>query len=333
MIARAFAAAVVLAIGAAAPASAFIGPFTGVGSGGSDHNSHSENSDKTRVVNSHSAYSGRFTYSFRIDEFGIITGRGDGIYQSATWHLDGTQPDKGAFDCDVPITTSPDYSVTVAGRVTNGRDHVLFTLDGAHEDNDEMDCNGFKAFESHSTYLADSLRDVQKGDLVLDPDHPSIGPLHLLTETGDQSNKKIVLDEWDISIHPPSPNRPQDEGPNAPPGADNRPPGRGSSSICTINGTAHADHLRGTRRNDVICGFGGGDTINGRGGNDLVYAGPGNDRVTGGGGRDVLYGNFGDDSFATKDGKKDKAHGGFGTDSARADKKDKLIAIESASRR
>jgi len=42
----------------------------------------------------------------------------------------------------------------------------------------------------------------------------------------------------------------------------------------------------------------------------------------------VLYGNFGNDALATRDGKKDKAHGGFGTDSARADKKDRLISIE-----
>ena len=76
MIARATAAAVVLALGAAAPASAFIGPYTGVGSGTSDHNGHQENSDQTFVVNSHHTYSGRFTYSFRIDTpqaLGFIT--------------------------------------------------------------------------------------------------------------------------------------------------------------------------------------------------------------------------------------------------------------------
>jgi Ca2+-binding RTX toxin-like protein len=331
MITRAFAAAAVLAIGASAPASAFIGPFTGVGHGTSDHNGHQENSDKTFVVNSHHAYAGRFTYSFRIDPFGSISGRGDGVYQSATWHLDGTNGDKGSFSCDPPITTAPNYSVAIDGNVVNGRAHLTFRLDGAHEDNDAMDCGAdYTANESHTTYLANSLAAAQKNGLVVDPDHPSIGPLRLLTETGDQSNKTIVLDEWDISIHPPSANQPQDGGPNAPPGLDSRPPGRGSSSICTISGTAHADHLRGTRRNDIICGYGGNDRISGRGGNDLVYGGPGNDRIKGGGGRDVLYGNFGDDSFATRDGQKDKAHGGFGTDSARADKKDRLIAIERA---
>jgi Ca2+-binding RTX toxin-like protein len=329
MIARALAAAVILALGAAAPASAFIGPFTGVGSGTSDHNSHAENADQTNVVNSHAAYSGRFTYSFRIDAVGTISGRGDGTYQSATWHVDGTNGDKGGFNCDPPVTTSPNYSVTVDGNVVNGHAHLTFSLEGAHEDNDAMDCGAdYTANESHTTALADSLRDVQKGDLVLDPDHPSIGPLRLLTETGDQSNKRIVLDEWDISIHPPPADKPQDAGPDVPDGVGGHPPPRDAASICTIKGTAHADHLRGTTRNDIICGYGGNDTINGRGGNDLVYGGPGNDRIKGGAGLDVLYGNFGDDSFATRDGKRDKAHGGFGTDSARADKKDRLISIE-----
>jgi Ca2+-binding RTX toxin-like protein len=333
MIGRATGVAILLALGAAAPAGAFIGPYTGVGTGSSDHNVHTNSSDQTDIVNSHHKYTGRFTYSFRIDAFGTITGRGDGTFQSASWHLDGRQDDV-PFDCDVPVTTSPNYSVDINGRVEDGRAHLTFSLDGAHEDNDSQDCGSYTANESHTTYLANSLRDVQGDDgLVLDPDHPQIGPLRLLTETGEPSNRTVVLDEWDLTIHPPPPDRPQDAGPNAPPGFDDRPPGKGSSSICTIEGTRHADHLKGTKRNDIICGFGGNDTIDGRGGNDLVYGGPGNDRIKGGRGRDVLYGNFGKDSFNTRDGKKDKANGGFDEDSARADKKDRTIAIEHVSRR
>jgi hypothetical protein len=334
MIARAAAAASILALGAAAPATASIGPFTGAGTGTSDHNGHEQSSDQTFVVNSHHVYGGRFTYSFRIDAFGNISGRGDGTYQSSSWHLDGRNGDKGPFSCDPAVTTPPDYEVAIDGRVADGRARLTFSLEGSHEDNVNTDCGAdYQANETHTTYLADSLRAVQKDGLVLDPDHPAIGPLRLLTETGDDSNKKIVLDEWSLSIHSPPPDRPQDAGPNAPPGLGARPPGKGSSSICTITGTARADRLKGTRRNDIICGYGGGDRIDGRGGNDLIYGGDGNDRITGGGGRDVLYGNFGNDSFATRDGKKDKAHGGFGPDSARADKRDKLIAIESVTRR
>jgi Ca2+-binding RTX toxin-like protein len=329
MIGRAAALTVLVALGAAAPASAFIGPFTGVGTGTSDHYVHTNSSDQTDVVDSKHVYKGRFTYSFRIDAFGSISGRGDGTFQSATWRLDGRQDDV-PFGCDVPVTTSPTYEVEINGHVEDGRAHLTMSLLGAHEDNEAQDCGSYDATESHTTYLANSLRDVQgeDGELVLDPDSPRIGPLRLLTETGEPSSRTIVLDEWSITIQPPPPNRPQDGGPNAPPGFDDRPPSKGSSSICTIEGTRRADRLKGTKRNDIICGFGGGDTIDGRGGNDLVYGGPGNDRIKGGGGRDVLYGNFGKDSFNTRDGKKDKAHGGFDTDSARADRKDRLISIE-----
>jgi Ca2+-binding RTX toxin-like protein len=334
MIGRATGLAILLALGAAAPAAAFIGPYTGVGTGSSDHYVHTNNSDQSDVVDSKHVYKGRFTYSFRIDPYGTIDGRGDGTFQSATWRLDGRN-DNVPFGCNPPITTSPNYEVEINGFVTDGRAHLTMSLLDAHEDNLDYDCGAdYTADESHTTYLANSLRVVQGDDgLVLDPDHPRIGPLRLLTETGEPSNRSVVLDEWDITIHPPPPNRPQDAGPNAPPGVEDRPPGKGSSSICTIEGTRRADHLKGTKRNDIICGFGGNDTIDGRGGNDLVYGGPGNDRIKGGRGRDVLYGNFGKDSFNTRDGKKDKAHGGFDEDRASADRRDRTIAIEHVSRR
>ncbi len=140
----------------------------------------------------------------------------------------------------------------------------------------------------------------------------------------------MILHEWEISIR--APDRRQDVGPDAPPGEQQRP-GGGGFSICTIEGTARSDRLNGTRGNDVICGFGGGDRIDGRGGNDLVYGGPGDDRIKGGRGRDVLYGNFGEDSFATRDDKRDKAHGGLETDWATIDRRDRTVAVERVSRR
>jgi Ca2+-binding RTX toxin-like protein len=136
----------------------------------------------------------------------------------------------------------------------------------------------------------------------------------------------VILHEWEISIR--APDRRQDVGPDAPPGRQRRPGAGGGSAMCTIEGTARADRLNGTRGNDVICGFGGDDRLNGRGGHDLVYAGPGNDRVTGAGGRDTLYGNDGADRLATRDGKPDRAHGGSGTDSARVDRRDATVAVE-----
>jgi hypothetical protein len=73
---------------------------------------------------------------------------------------------------------------------------------------------------------------------------------------------------------------------------------------CTIVGTPHADHIKGSKGNDVICGLGGNDTITGRGGRDIIDTGSGNDHViasqgadavAGLGGRDRLYGNAGGD--------------------------------------
>lgn len=70
-----------------------------------------------------------------------------------------------------------------------------------------------------------------------------------------------------------------------------------SGSRCTIVGTEHADHLRGTNGNDVICGLGGNDVIDGRGGNDVLDGGSGNDVLDGGAGKDLLIGGSGSDTL------------------------------------
>jgi len=80
---------------------------------------------------------------------------------------------------------------------------------------------------------------------------------------------------------------------------------------CTIVGTKHADHLRGTSGNDVICGLGGNDTIDGRGGNDVIDGGSGNDTLIGGAGDDTLIGGSGSD----------KLDGGAGHNTCAANKK------------
>jgi hypothetical protein len=83
-------------------------------------------------------------------------------------------------------------------------------------------------------------------------------------------------------------------------------PKASNGSRCTIVGTKHADHLRGTNGNDVICGLGGNDTIDGRGGNDTIDGGRGNDRIDGGAGKDYLIGGSGSDTLI----------GGTGNDTA-----------------
>lgn len=63
----------------------------------------------------------------------------------------------------------------------------------------------------------------------------------------------------------------------------------------TIQGTSHADRLKGTGRVDVIVGLGGNDSISGLGANDLICGGPGSDELDGDVGKDKLDGGPGDD--------------------------------------
>jgi Ca2+-binding RTX toxin-like protein len=102
--------------------------------------------------------------------------------------------------------------------------------------------------------------------------------------------------------------------------------------LCTIVGTAAANHIVGTAGNDVICGDAGNDTINGAGGDDLIYGGAGADHETGGAGNDVLSGGTGRDELYGGSGRdvlnggkardylnggrgRDQLHGGTGRDS------------------
>ena len=327
---------VALAVLAATPAAGDIGPFRGVGNGSADRFHHMENSDRSFFSDSSDRYTGRFVYSFNVDGFGNVRGRGQGVYNSATWHLSGKNYDEGNFDCDVPMQTSPNYVVDISGQVVDGNAELRFDLVGAEEINSDYDCGAkYTGLATTSTYFADSLQLAQRDDPIsMNLERPRIGSLRFLEETGTvPTDNRVNLHEWSISVQPPPPGEPQDGGPNAGPGVANRPPSRGSNSICTMEGTRRADRLVGTRGNDIICGYGGGDRIDGRGGNDLVYGGPGDDRIRGGRGRDVLYGNFGEDAFSTRDGKRDKAHGGFQSDSAAVDRRDRTIAVERVSRR
>jgi Ca2+-binding RTX toxin-like protein len=314
-------------------ASAFIGPYTGVGTG---HLHRVRNVDNQApdpadriVVESTDDYRGRFTYSFRIDGFGSITGTGNGSYQAATWHLQGTNGSHGPFSCDVPMTTT-EFRVRIAGQALDGVMHVRFELEGAREANEETYCGAnFYGFASDDTRLARSLELVQPPDgLRIDQAQPAIPRLRKSVPEGDATDFLVSDHEWSFTIRPPP--GPPEEPPTRTPGTapDPRRAGRGGA-ICTIDGTARADRLRGTAGNDVICGFGGGDTIDGRGGHDLIYGGLGNDRITGGPGLDVLYGNAGRDRLSARDGKRDRLDGGAGRDNARVDRRrDRVRGVE-----
>jgi Ca2+-binding RTX toxin-like protein len=89
-----------------------------------------------------------------------------------------------------------------------------------------------------------------------------------------------------------------------------------------------ADVLDGGPGNDRLYGAEGGDTLRGSGGADTLVGGRGNDRLTGGRGPDRLVGGVGTDTINARDNARDTIVCGPGTDTAIADKKDRLTGCE-----
>jgi Ca2+-binding RTX toxin-like protein len=318
---------------AAQSPSAFIGPYTGVGTGGVDRTLHHDNKnpDPNNHVsfNSDDSYRGRFVYSFRIAN-NVVHGTGEGSYQSATWHLQGVNGSDGSFSCD-PVVTTNGFTVEIFGVVV-GRTMFLrfFTLD-AREDNADYDCGAsFTGYASHTTYLADSLDkvlDAQGGAIKTDMKAPTIGTLRYSTTSQTDTDVRTYEASWNITIKPPS-SFPAGSGSGPAANGPTGPAGK-AASVCTVKGTRRADVLYGTARNDVICGFGGNDRIYGLGGNDIVFGGAGNDQIDGGAGSDFLFGNAGKDVFSARDGEIDRADGGPGRDRGRFDKMlDRVVGVE-----
>jgi hypothetical protein len=327
-----FAAAALLLVLLPASAAAFIGPYTGVVRGSLERvrNTDNQSSDPADriVVKSEDAYRARFRYSFRIDGFGNIEGIGNGSYQEATWHLEGTNGSHGSFNCNVPMTTT-EFAVRITGHAADGRMHIRFDLDGAREANEETFCGAdFYGFASDDTRLARSLELVQPPDgIELSQAAPSIAPLRKNVPEGDARDFLVSDHDWRFTIEAPS-------GPPDPPdtsvGSYGTPRRAGRAArICTIEGTGGPDRLRGTPGNDVICAYGGRDVVNGGGGNDLVLGGPGGDRIRGGGGLDTLLGNAGRDRLEARDRRLDVVDGGAGPDSGRVDHgRDRVRQVE-----
>ena len=313
----------------------FIGPFTGVGVGGQTRFGHSDNKstnpDSHVVSDSNEAYSGRFTYSFRIEN-GVIEGIGEGVYQSATWHLSGVNGKNGAFSCD-PTVTTKDFRVAVTGWTVGPKMYLYFELPGSEERNENYDCGAkFTGFATTSTYLADSLLAVASntpgGLLSTSIRSPSIGHLAYHEETQSGNTSHVIDSAWDITISGPSGGT---DSPGGPGPSTAKRPGPGTK-VCTITGTPGRDVLRGTDKHDVICGLGGNDVLIGLGGDDILFGGPGNDSLDGGAGRDLLFGDAGKDTISAKDGESDRIDGGPGRDSAKRDAgKDRVSAVEKLS--
>jgi Ca2+-binding RTX toxin-like protein len=273
------------------------GPYSGVGTGLLDRYRHIQNSSFTS--DSKDVYRGRFTYSFRIDEFGNVEGRGNGDYLTATWRLDGVHHGVGRFGCNVPMRTTR-FTVRVTGRATDTSIHLRFALEGASEANDDYDCGArFTGFATDAPRLADSLELVQPPDgIETSRANPSIAPLSRLEVIGDDRDRRVNLHEWTITIRAPGEPPPPPTGGT---GGGSGPTNPGGA--CTITGTPGNDTLVGTPRRDVICGLAGNDVIRGAGGHDSLRGEAGNDRLLAGGGNDTLEGGAGADTLLGQDGR------------------------------
>ena len=89
--------------------------------------------------------------------------------------------------------------------------------------------------------------------------------------------------------------------------------------LCTMWGTPGDDLLVGTPGPDTICGLGGDDRILGGEGNDVLVGAAGDDELVGGPGLDRVTAGPGDDLLDLRDGERDVAEGGGGTDVALVD--------------
>jgi Ca2+-binding RTX toxin-like protein len=315
-----------------------IGPFAVEAAGGQQRDRQTDNQDpdpaKRLTVNNRSTYHGTFTARFTVDPAGNVRGSGSGSYDAAVWHLEGINGANGGFSCDPAITTT-NFTVSVSGRVDNGKLRIRFALADAQERNDDYDCGaGFTGFATTSTYLPESLVAVQDAlpekTIVAAITSPSVGALTARNVENLTDGTRTVESNWTIRITAPTPLEDTTNGGGRGPSPGSvRNPNDPKAEICTLRGTPRNDRLTGTAGNDVICGFGGKDKIYARGGEDTVYAGFGDDAVTGGSGEDVLYGDSGRDLLAARDGARDLVDGGVGRDRGRLDKgRDRLRSVE-----
>jgi Ca2+-binding RTX toxin-like protein len=267
---------------------------------------------------------------------GVVTGRGNGAYQAATWHLQGVNGSNGPFSCDVPMTTT-EFGVRIYGRLRDGTVRLWFGLQGAREANEETYCGAdFTGFASDATRMADSLEWIQGTDGITFPlAQPRISPLREVERTGDASDNRVNRHEWTFTIRGPSSSPPPSSTGT---GAYGSAPNARAGGACTITGTPGNDTLTGTPGRDVICGRGGNDllvgggghdSLRGEGGRDRLVAGPGNDALDGGPGPDTLLGQAGRDLLLARDGTRDTLDGGAQQDRASRDPVDRVRGVES----
>lgn len=321
--------------GSAAPrATAASGLWHGTAEGIQVRSGHKDfHTDPDTTADSSENYEVQLKFSFEVHKDGRISGTGNGSYDQLHWHLSGVNGDKGAFDCDVPVSGN-DFPVVVGGFVSGSTAHLSLAIPDATETNQDYDCGAdFTGYATTSHFMAESLDAVGGNDLTFGRSHPVIPTRTKEQDTSDSSETWQIQNTWSFKLTAPSGSGSGNGGGSG--GGSGTPPSSGnppSRSACTIIGTRHADVLRGTNGPDVICGLGGNDKIYGRGGNDKIYAGSGNDFIDPGSGKDFVAGGPGNDRIKAKDGSRDLIGGGPGHDTAKVDKHlDRVTGVEKVS--
>jgi Tol biopolymer transport system component len=92
------------------------------------------------------------------------------------------------------------------------------------------------------------------------------------------------------------------------------------------------DRLVGGKGEDALFGGAGNDTVVGGSGRDLLSGGSGGDVLVGGPGRNRYQGGMGSDSIDAANGVRELVDCGFGRDSAKADRNDRLSGCEKVKR-
>ncbi|MET0601065.1 MAG: hypothetical protein ABW167_03670 [Baekduia sp.] len=107
----------------------------------------------------------------------------------------------------------------------------------------------------------------------------------------------------------------------------------GGTGDDVLDGGDGNDRLAGSAGRDRLSGGTGDDKLTGGKGNDRLTGGPGNDTVSPGSGRDVVDAGGGNDTINSVDGVKETIDCGAGSDSVRADRRDRLKHCEKVRRR
>jgi Ca2+-binding RTX toxin-like protein len=299
---------------------------------------HDEQTSPNVVWDDQQHYEVELSFSFTIDEQGVISGDGDGRYTAARWHIagvnedaaNGTPPTDPHFDCAPPISADP-FDVLIAGDATADTVTLQLLIPDAAEISEDYDCGAdFELFPSASQYMAESLHDVGGDELSFARARPTLRALVADEAIDSDDTTGNAHSTWTIRLTAPaaggSGGGGGGGGAGGAPTPSGNPPDR---SLCTVTGTRRADVLEGTPGPDVICAFGGDDVIRGRGGDDVIYAGSGKDRIRPGGGKDTVSAGPGDDRISARDGKRDRIDGGRGRDRATIDRKlDKVTRVE-----